>query len=320
MKLRNFVGGIINTKISNVNNDIIKDIDIVFHEVIKPDLIPIKQFNFLEKHGFNTVYHKEFNEINYDILKNLFEERYKKSEYVIDGLVITENKLHSRNISNNPEYSFSFKERDKIKGKDKINTVVKDIYWNITKDGIIFPTIILEPINISGVIIQNVTGNNAKYVIDNKIGKNAVVEMIRSGDVIPKIEKVIKGSNDIPLPLIPYKWDKNEVNFIVDKSKTNIEKDSIYILRNVTNFFKTIGTADVNEGIIKKLIDKYPNKNINQIIMKIITMKPEDFLEIDGFKDKLANKVHYNIQKSLQNLDISKLMVASNIFGRGFSN
>lgn len=67
-----------------------------------------------------------------------------------------------------------------------------DIEWNISKDGYIKPTIILEPTNIGDVEISRTTGFNAKYIYDNNIGKGTIVKLIRSGDVIPHIVEIIK--------------------------------------------------------------------------------------------------------------------------------
>jgi NAD-dependent DNA ligase len=48
-------------------------------------------------------------------------------------------------------------------------------------------------------------------------------------------------------------------------------------------------------------------------------MTIQDFLTVDGFKDKTANKLHNGIKDQLANTDIITIMSASNIFGRGFS-
>ena len=47
-------------------------------------------------------------------------------------------------------------------------TKIIDIEWNVSKDGLIKPVLILEPVNIGGVTITRVTGNDAKNIIDNK--------------------------------------------------------------------------------------------------------------------------------------------------------
>ena len=47
--------------------------------------------------------------------------------------------------------------------------------WNISKDNYIKPRLILEPTKLSGVIIKHVTGFNAKYIVDNKIGQDSII-------------------------------------------------------------------------------------------------------------------------------------------------
>ena len=47
-------------------------------------------------------------------------------------------------------------------------------------------------------------------------------------------------------------------------------------------------------------------------------MTPEDFMTIPGFKTKLSNKICNGIKTKLENISLPDLMVATNIFGRGF--
>jgi NAD-dependent DNA ligase len=48
-------------------------------------------------------------------------------------------------------------------------------------------------------------------------------------------------------------------------------------------------------------------------------MKKEDFLKVEGFKEKLAQKIYEGIKTKVDEASIVTLMSASNIFGRGFS-
>jgi NAD-dependent DNA ligase len=48
-------------------------------------------------------------------------------------------------------------------------------------------------------------------------------------------------------------------------------------------------------------------------------MSEQDFLNVDGFKGKMANKIYTGIRDKLTEASIITLMAASNIFGRGFS-
>jgi NAD-dependent DNA ligase len=48
-------------------------------------------------------------------------------------------------------------------------------------------------------------------------------------------------------------------------------------------------------------------------------MTRDDFLTIDGFKEKMADKIHSGIEKRLREVSLPSLMAASNMMGRGFS-
>lgn len=62
--------------------------------------------------------------------------------------------------------------------------------------------------NIAGVNIKRVSAHNSKFVVDNKLGPGAVVQMIRGGDVIPHIHKVVSGSSsgEVQMPEVEYEW------------------------------------------------------------------------------------------------------------------
>jgi hypothetical protein len=71
--------------------------------------------------------------------------------------------------------------------------------------------------------------------------------------------------------------------------------------------------AGIGPGNIKRIIDSGFNT-----IPKILAMKEKDFLTVDGFKEKTAKKIFEGIQTQIEKSSLAKLMVASNIFGRGF--
>ena len=104
---RNSVAGVLNSKKPNLK--IAKIIDFVTYEYILPPMEPIKQFKKLKELGFIVSYHKKLKEINNTILSKILEDRRKDSDYDIDGIIVTQNKVHKRNTSGNPKYSFAFK-------------------------------------------------------------------------------------------------------------------------------------------------------------------------------------------------------------------
>lgn len=138
----------------------------------------------------NAIEYKEINEITSDnfesIMDSLRAEWY--GVYPADGIVITT----EANI-NNSHYityeSIAFKYPPTV----KISRVV-GIEWNLTKTRILFPRVKIDPVDFSGTTVTYVSGNNAKYILDNEICIGTEVKVSRRGEVIPHIESVISKS------------------------------------------------------------------------------------------------------------------------------
>ena len=86
-------------------------------------------------------------------------------------------------------------------------TEVEKVVWNISKWGQIKPRIKIKQVKLGGTKIDYVTGFNAKYIDDNKIGPGAIIKITRSGDVIPHIVEVVKKADQAQMPDISYEWN-----------------------------------------------------------------------------------------------------------------
>jgi DNA ligase (NAD+) len=71
--------------------------------------------------------------------------------------------------------------------KTGITTTLKDVVWQVGKSGIVSPVAILEPIEIDGATISRATLHNIKYIDALGLEIGCDVEVIRSGDIIPRI-------------------------------------------------------------------------------------------------------------------------------------
>ena len=158
--------------------------------------------------------------------------------------------------------------------------------------------------------ISYATGFNGKFIKDNSIGIGALIRLIRSGDVIPHITDVIQPATEPKMPTQPYIW--NETN--VDVMLKNKEDDEIVRIKTITGFFRILGVDGLSDGNVKRIIGAGFDT-----IPKIIRMSKEDFLTIDGFKDKLSTKISGGISEKLKTVTLPQLMQATNIFGRGFA-
>lgn len=301
---RNCVSGVVNSKKNNP--DLIKDIDLIIYELVDPFLSIIDQFNIIKDLNFNYVNHIIYNDnLTFNYLSDYLKQRRYNNIYKIDGIIISSTKLEKRNIKDNPDYAFAYKD---IIDEQKAITKVINIEWNISKNGYINPTVIIEPIIIAGIEIKRVTGKNAKFILDNKLGIGAIVEIIRSGDVIPNINKIIKPADEILFPTVKYHWNETNVDIILD----DIEDNKDILIKNINHFFTTLKTKGLGEKNVIKLIE-----NGFDTIPKILSIKLDQLLKIKGFKIKSSENIINAIKTSVTDIPLIKIMVASNKLGQG---
>lgn len=300
--VRNTVSGLVNSK--NINPKLAADTRLVLYEVVDPRFKILDQYKVIKELGFYTVHNKVVKNINYTFLSKYLIKRKENSKYDIDGIIVTNNELHEHNKSGNPDYAFAFKD---VLDDQKAITKVIDIEWNISKDGYIKPTVLIESVNIGGVTIKRVTGNNAKFIKDNMISPGASIEIIRSGDVIPKIEKIITKAKSIKWPSVEYEWSPSNVDIVaVNKCCRNVNVKNIYY------FFSTLDTKGLGERIVEKLYDGGIDT-----IEKVLTVSKDQLLSIDGFKEKSAENLINSINKTKTKQSLQIIMKASNKLGHG---
>jgi NAD-dependent DNA ligase len=235
----------------------------------------------------------------------------------MDGVIVTHNKLYKR-TNKNPEYAFAFK---MVLSDQTAETFVVDVIWSPSKDGYLKPRIRVDPVQVGGVTIEYTTGFNGAFIRDNKIGVGAKVKLIRSGDVIPYIEEVIDPALQAKMPPEgSYEWTESNIDIIL-KDYTS---DDTVKAKNIEIFFKLMEVPEIGKGIATKLIEaKFDTPQ------KVLKMTKADFLTVDGFKEKKADKIYSNIQNIIYNhkdktpeqikVQLIRLMAASNLLGRGIA-
>jgi len=300
---RNMVAGIINHKTISEN---INDLHFVAYEVIMPELKPSAQMEFLKTVNVEYVRNRITDSISNDLLSTLLVEWRRDYLYEIDGIIVSNDELYSR-TSGNPAHSFAFK---MVLSDQMAEVKVVDVLWSPSKHGYLKPRVQYEPINLGGAELQFATGINASFIYKNNIGIGAIIKIIRSGDVIPKILAVEVPADAPKMPDVPYKWNDTHVDIMLE----NITDDSTVQLKNVTGFFRGIGVESLSIGNVAVLIN-----NGYSTIESIIKMSEQDFLNISRFGVKMGPKLYNGIHRALDNASIVTIMSASNIFGRGFA-
>ena len=229
---RNIVAGFLNSK--NIN----------------PDIDP-NDFEFIHlTDGTNPLDWKEIDDLSSQTLNQIrFEkliEYFRSDEfpYLVDGIVIAY-QTDKREVENNyPLNMVAVKFPN-----ETVITEVTGIQWTQKKLKKLTPVLDLKPVKLQGSTITACSGYNYDYLLRNHIGVGSIIEITKSGDIIPVPLKVIKRSDNIVVP-----------------NGTKVEgKNLVYIESNIdvkvtkfTNAFKSLnieGIGDKNCESIGGLID-----------------------------------------------------------------
>lgn len=261
-------------------NDDIKYLKFIPFDVFinNQQLAGISKYEWLDSYYPNT-------RVNYIIStpKNLLQDWENKSmntfiidgqKYTIpsDGIVIED--IHG--IEKTKAYKFE----DVV-----VKTKVTDITWNVSGNGRMIPIIHLEPVIIEDANITKCTGNNVKWILDNKIGIGSSVEIVRANMVIPKIVNVLtSGVLTIPgeCPLCGTLLKTEGVHIVC---ANEICKSKLY------HYFNKLMTYYCEEGLGQKTTDKLLDILIND----------EKFYDFSHFMLVLDEKIRKITPKYLSN-------------------
>ena len=298
---RNLVSGIINSKTVDTKA---KDLHFVTYEVIKPLINPSEQMSKLLETGHEVVRNKLETNITNESLSEVLMDWRNNYEYEIDGIIVCDNNIHARK-EGNPDYAFAFK----MVISDQIaEAKVVDVIWTPSKAGYLKPRVRIEPIQLGGVKIEYATGFNGNYIETNKIGIGALIQIIRSGDVIPHIKSATTPAEKAKMPTEPYHWTDTHVDIILDSA----DEDMTVREKNITAFFVGIEVDGLSSGNVSRLM-----KAGFDTVPKILHMSKTDYEKVEGFKTKMINKIYDGIKTKLENASLLKIMAASNLLGRG---
>ena len=312
LNLRNIVSGLVHTK--EMTDDIIsklKDVDFVSYRLYNCNYTFLTQLEKLDELGFNIPQYNVLKNPSFERLEMVLDQFTDESRYQIDGIVVSHNSIYNKDpVDKNPDHSIAIKNTGESK-----QTEVVEIEWNVSKHGVYKPRVKIQPVNINGAKIEWVTGFNGKYIYDNQIGKGTLLEIERSGDVIPNIKKVIK-STKAEIPKGDWEWNKTRVDICI-KEDHNDEMQ----IKQLLTFFQELECPHLGPKTIETLY-KYEFETV----LDILDLNKEKLLNTGKFKDKSAENVLSGIKVAKDFLiDINEsnlhiLMYASGAFGFGFGS
>ena len=256
--------------------------------------------------GFTVVDHTHTDTITMSQLSDMLVSRREVSPFEIDGIIATNDKTYPMKESGNPDHAVAFK---MVLDDQQAETSVQYVEWSISKSGLLKPVVDISPVTIAGTTIHRVTGYNARWIKQNKIGPGAHVVIIKSGDVIPKIITVTKPASVTQYPNgkegTDWAWDGDvDIRIRGESDAANIKK--------LLYFSNTLGIEGLKAGTLKRLYAKG-----YKTVPKILRMTQANIEAIEGFKTKSAQKLIQNIQTAYHNATKSSLYAALGVFGEG---
>ena len=209
-------------------------------------------------------------------------------DYIIDGLVVTVDKLSRHEIlgeiNNRPRYARAFKFESAIG-----HTPLLDVYDQVGRTGVITPIGELEPIDIGGATIANPTLHNYAEIkrLGLKIGH--IVEVKRAGDVIPKVTRSLTpngpGKDIVPPKHCPacaskVEW-RNDILFCPNSDC------SARVTRTLTHWITKLEIMDFGE----KLVEQLEERGLVKEPADFYTLSINDISGIDGRGPVIGKKV-----------------------------
>ncbi len=273
-----------------------------------------EKFEHLKAQGFVIPhYHLHKDEAS---LKRVIDEAKSfmdEGPYQIDGLVFTFNQLSLHEelgeTSHHPRYKMAFK----FKGEAK-PTMIEDITWQVSRNGILTPVANVTAVELSGAKISNVTLHNYGMVKSYHLKKGDKIEIIRSGEVIPKFLSVLESApGEIKVPShCPECNGEIEIRDI-RLFCTNAECSG-RVKGTILNFIEKIGIEELSTKRLEELM----RKGLVKKIPDLYRVSVEEFLSLEKTKETLANKLFEAIQKS-KKVDLVTFLSSLGISGGAYN-
>ena len=267
---RNAVSGILNLK--NISKIIDKDIFLT--------LIDYDSYSW-------TLQCCEFENKWNDIIGEI-----DKLDYPIDGIVVKiADKNYSKSLGNtahHPRGQLAFK----FSGKTKKSKLI-GVEWSFGK-GRLTPVGKIEPVEINGVIISNITLHNINFVEENDLQIGDILTIERAGDVIPHVIKSESGIYRKSLIITNCPYCGNEVirdNKIIKCINSNCFETN---LQKFLYFIRALGIKKIGDNNLRKIVSTL---NLSDFI-DIFNINKEDLIRIEGFRNKMSEGIYNSIWKN----------------------
>ena len=264
-----------------------------------------KVLKHLEQLGF-VVNHKRILAENIDEIWNFIQEAGQERDnlpYDIDGVVIKVNDLASQEelgfTVKAPKWAVAYK----FPAEEK-EAQLLSVDWTVGRTGVVTPTANLTPVQLAGTTVSRATLHNVDYIAEKDIRKDDTVIVYKAGDIIPAVLRVVESKRvseeklDIPTncpscasDLLHFE-DEVALRCINPRCPAQIMEGLIHFAsRDAMNI----------TGLGPSVVEKLFAANLVKDVADIYRLKEDDFLLLEGVKERSAAKLYQAIQTSKDN-------------------
>jgi len=190
--------------------------------------------------------------------------------------------------SHHPRYKLSFK----WQGATARSKIVR-IEWATSRLGVVTPVAVVEPVELSGATITNITLHNAAHVKSYSLKAGDTIELVRSGEVIPKFLSVVTAGSGTCV--IPEKCPSCRKSLVADDIRikcTNHLDCPAQQSGMILNWIKAVGIDDLSDKRLQIMMDM----KLVESIPDLYRLTVEKLLTMPSTKEKMAQKLFENIQ------------------------
>ena len=264
-----------------------------------------KVLKHLEQLGFvvnpKRILAENIDEI-WDFIQEVGQER-DNLPYDIDGVVIKVNDLASQEelgfTVKAPKWAVAYK----FPAEEK-EAQLLSVDWTVGRTGVVTPTANLTSVQLAGTTVSRATLHNVDYIAEKDIRKDDTVIVYKAGDIIPAVLRVVESKRlseeKLDIPTNCPSCDSDLLHFEDEVALRCINPRCPAQIMEGLIHFASRDAMNIT-GLGPSIVEKLFAANLVKDVADIYRLKEEDFLLLEGVKEKSAFKLYQAIQASKEN-------------------
>ncbi len=238
----------------------------------------------------------------WDFIQEVGQER-DNLPYDIDGVVIKVNDLAGQEelgfTVKAPKWAVAYK----FPAEEK-EAQLLSVDWTVGRTGVVTPTANLTPVQLAGTTVSRATLHNVDYIAEKDIRKDDTVIVYKAGDIIPAVLRVVASKRvseeKLDIPTDCPSCDSHLLHFEDEVALRCINPRCPAQIMEGLIHFASRDAMNIT-GLGPSIVEKLFAANLVKDVADIYRLKEDNFLLLEGVKEKSASKLYQAIQASKEN-------------------